>query len=103
MSYEGESLGGTGGATPLQELLEDPDASSPTAELARCEEVRLLRDAIARLPEKERTVMALYYYEEMNQRQIGEVMHVTESRVSQIRTQALKRVRSRLAPAGGAP
>ena len=62
---------------------------------------RSLRDAIARLPEKERTVMALYYYEELNQRQIAEVMHVTESRVSQIRTQALKRLRSRLVPAGG--
>jgi RNA polymerase sigma factor for flagellar operon FliA len=44
--------------------------------------------------------MALYYYEELNQRQIAEVMHVTESRVSQIRTQALKRLRTRLVPAG---
>jgi RNA polymerase sigma factor for flagellar operon FliA len=44
--------------------------------------------------------MALYYYEELNQRQIAEVMHLTESRVSQIRTQAVKRLRSRLVAAG---
>jgi RNA polymerase sigma factor FliA len=62
----------------------------------------VLRDAIARLPEKERTVMALYYYEELNQRQIAEILHVTESRVPQILSQALKRLRSRLAPAGDA-
>ena len=68
--------------------------------MGRRENVAILREAIGRLPEKERTVMALYYYEEMNQRQIAEVMHVTESRVSQIRTQALKRLRTRLVPVG---
>jgi RNA polymerase sigma factor for flagellar operon FliA len=101
VSYEGDSRNGVGGATALQELLEDPNAASPPDELGRQEDVNILRGAIARLPEKERTVMALYYYEELNQRQIAEIMHVTESRVSQIRTQALKRLRSRLAPAGG--
>jgi len=100
VSYEGESRSGFGGTTALQEVLEDLNASSPPEELSRQEDVKILRDAIARLPEKERTVMALYYYEELNQRQIAEIMHVTESRVSQIRSQALKRLRSRLAPTG---
>jgi RNA polymerase sigma factor for flagellar operon FliA len=100
VSYEGESRSGVGGTTAVQEMLEDPNASLPSEELGRQEDVRILRDAIARLPEKDRTVMALYYYEELNQRQIAEIMHLTESRVSQIRTQALKRLRSRLAPAG---
>jgi RNA polymerase sigma factor for flagellar operon FliA len=100
VSYEGELQSGFGGTTALQEVLEDPNPSRPAEELSRQEDVKILRDAIARLPEKERTVMALYYYEELNQRQIAEIMHVTESRVSQIRTQALKRLRSRLAPAG---
>jgi len=99
VSYEGELRSGFGGTTALQEVLEDPNAR-PAEELGRQEDVKILRDSIARLPEKERTVMALYYYEELNQRQIAEIMHVTESRVSQIRTQALKRLRSRLAPAG---
>ena len=100
VSYEGETGSRPTGATALQEVLEDPNTPTPGEDLGRREEIRILRDAIARLPEKERSVMALYYYEELNQRQIAEVMHVTESRVSQIRTQALKRLRTRLVPAG---
>jgi RNA polymerase sigma factor FliA len=98
VSFEGEPRSALGPA-PLQEILEDGAAGAPE-EMGRREDVRMLRDGIARLPEKERTVMALYYYEELNQRQIAEVLHVTESRVSQIRTQALKRLRARLASAG---
>jgi RNA polymerase sigma factor FliA len=100
VSYEGESVSRAGGATTLQELLQDPEATTAAEDLGRREEIMILRDTIGRLPEKERTVMALYYYEELNQRQIAEIMHVTESRVSQIRTQALKRLRSRLVPSG---
>jgi RNA polymerase sigma factor for flagellar operon FliA len=100
VSYERESRSGIGGTRALQETLEDPNASLPPERLGRQEDVKILRGAIAHLPEKERTVMALYYYEELNQRQIAEIMHVTESRVSQIRSQALKRLRSRLDPAG---
>ena len=100
VSFEGESRGSVGGATALHELLEDPNAALPSEKLDWREDVKVLRDAIARLPEKERTVMALYYYEELNQRQIAEVMHLTESRVSQIRSQAVKRLRARLTSAG---
>ena len=100
VSYEGESGSRIGGTRALQEMLEDRNASTPPEELGRQEDVKILRDAITRLPEKERTAMALYYYEELNQRQIAEVMHLTESRVSQIRSQALQRLRSRLAAAG---
>jgi RNA polymerase sigma factor for flagellar operon FliA len=99
VSYEGEP-GSRSGGTALHELLQDPNAATPPEKLGRQEEVNILREAIARLPEKESAVMALYYYEELNQRQIAEVMHVTESRVSQIRTQAVKRLRSRLVAAG---
>jgi RNA polymerase sigma factor for flagellar operon FliA len=56
-----------------------------------------LRDLISRLPDQQRRVLALYYYEELNLRQVGEVLQVSESRVSQIRSQALKRLRSELA------
>jgi RNA polymerase sigma factor for flagellar operon FliA len=95
MSYEGEP-GDRRAGTPLQEVIADGDATPAPEALGREEEIRILRDAIGRLPQKERTVMALYYYEELNQRQIAEVLHLTESRVSQIRSQALKRLRSRL-------
>jgi len=55
-----------------------------------------IRDAIENLPERERTVLALYYDEELNLREIGEVLGVTESRVCQIHGQALVRLRTRL-------
>jgi RNA polymerase sigma factor for flagellar operon FliA len=97
VSYEGEP-GAPSGSAPLQDLVEDGETTTVPEELDRQEDVKLIRDAIARLPQKERTVMALYYYEELNQRQIAEIMHLTESRVSQIRTQALKRLRTGLGP-----
>lgn len=52
--------------------------------------------AIAGLPEREQMVMALYYEEELNLREIGEVMGVTESRVCQLHSQAIARIRSRV-------
>ncbi|MFZ5594657.1 MAG: RNA polymerase sigma factor FliA [Pseudomonadota bacterium] len=55
-----------------------------------------LAEAIAGLPERERLVMALYYDEELNLREIGSVLGVSESRVSQIHSQALIRLQSRL-------
>ena len=53
-------------------------------------------DAIARLPEREKLVVALYYYENLTLREIGEVLGVTESRISQLHTKAVLRLRSRL-------
>jgi RNA polymerase sigma factor for flagellar operon FliA len=55
-----------------------------------------LADAIARLPEREKLVVALYYYENLTLREIGEVLGVTESRISQLHTKAVLRLKSRL-------
>ncbi|MEY3807108.1 MAG: hypothetical protein RI893_84 [Pseudomonadota bacterium] len=55
-----------------------------------------LADAIMNLPERERLVISLYYDEEFNLREIGEILNISESRVSQISTQATLRLRSRL-------
>jgi len=57
---------------------------------------KALAECISFLPERERLVMALYYDEELNLREIGEVLGVTESRVSQIHSQALVRLRARM-------
>ncbi len=59
---------------------------------------RHLADAIAGLPERERLVLALYYDEELNLKEIGAVIGVGESRVSQIMSQTTLRLRARLAP-----
>lgn len=56
-----------------------------------------LAQAIMALPERERLVLSLYYDDELNLREIGEVLEVSESRVSQISTQAILRLRARLA------
>ncbi len=55
-----------------------------------------IADAIAALPEREKLVIALYYYENLTLREIGEVLGVTESRVSQLHTKAVLRLRSRM-------
>ena len=68
------------------------------ARLTGEQEVALLRDAISGLKQQERTVLSLYYYEELKLHEIANVLGLTESRVSQIRTKALARLRTQLAP-----
>ncbi|WP_028486272.1 RNA polymerase sigma factor FliA [Thiomicrorhabdus chilensis] len=70
---------------------------SPFAELTEAGFQQALAEQIMELPEKEKLVMALYYDEELNLKEIGEVLEVSESRVSQIHSQAIKRLRARLA------
>lgn len=84
--------------TPLLDILSDPDASAPDDVVTKAEGIHLLRQAIGDLPDRERTVLALYYFENLNLRQIAQVLHVTESRISQIRTQAIKGLRRRFVP-----
>jgi len=55
-----------------------------------------LIEAIVHLPEREKTMMGLYYEQDLNLREIGDVMGVSESRVCQIHTQAIARLRSML-------
>lgn len=56
-----------------------------------------IRDAIEALPEMDKTVLSLYYVEELNLREIGEVFSLTETRISQIRGRAVAKLRARLA------
>ena len=56
-----------------------------------------LRDALLELPEQERTVLSLYYFEELKLNDIARILEVSESRVSQIRSKAIQRLRRRLA------
>jgi RNA polymerase sigma factor FliA len=80
----------------LMETIADAAATAPDHDLLRGETLSELRAAVAELPSKDRLVLSLYYHENLSLRQIGEVLHVTESRVSQIRTRTLKRLRERL-------
>ena len=62
-----------------------------------------LAEAISSLPEREKLVVTLYYYEELTLREIGEVLGVTESRVSQLHTKAILRLKAHLAGATREP
>jgi RNA polymerase sigma factor FliA len=86
----------SGDQISLLDTLQDPDAPDPQQMLAASELKDRLADAIAALPEREKLVIALYYYENLTLREIGEVLGVTESRISQLHTKAVLRLRSRL-------
>ena len=100
-----ELWSGSGGGDPvaLIDTIEDPDAPEPQLAMAHTELKEALGEAIARLPEREKLVVTLYYYEELTLREIGEVLGVTESRVSQLHTKAILRLKARLAGAGSRP
>jgi RNA polymerase sigma factor for flagellar operon FliA len=91
------SSSATGDAVALIDTLEDPQAPEPQRAMAQTELREALGEAIARLPEREKLVVTLYYYEELTLREIGEVLGVTESRVSQLHTKAILRLKARLA------
>ncbi|WP_319240755.1 RNA polymerase sigma factor FliA [uncultured Propionivibrio sp.] len=78
------------------------DGSSEPSKLLEEESLhRLLVQGIEQLPERERLMMALYYEQDLNLREIGEVMGVTESRVCQLHSQAVARLRVRILGEGG--
>jgi RNA polymerase sigma factor for flagellar operon FliA len=78
------------------DTIEDPGSSNPLKELGFMEVKSILKDAIANLPEKEKLVVALYHYEELTLKEIGVVLDITESRVSQIHSKAILKLRSKL-------
>jgi RNA polymerase sigma factor for flagellar operon FliA len=91
------SSGGGGDQVALIDTIEDTAGPEPQSELAQPVLKVALGVAIARLPEREKLVVTLYYYEELTLREIGEVLGVTESRVSQLHTKAVLRLKARLA------
>ena len=93
------SVSGEGDQISLMDTIEDTTGSRPAEALDEVETREALADAIARLPEREKLVVTLYYYEELTLREIGEVLGVTESRVSQLHTKAILRLKARLAGA----
>jgi RNA polymerase sigma factor for flagellar operon FliA len=86
----------SGDQVSLLDTLQDPDAPDPAAAMDQTDLKDRMADAIARLPEREKLVIALYYYENLTLREIGEVLGVTESRISQLHTKAVLRLRGRL-------
>ncbi len=94
---EPRDIGGAdGGETTLLATLPDPDAVDPATSAARADLRARITDAILHLPERERLVLGLRYHQEMRLAEIGEILGVTESRVSQLHAKAIIQVRALL-------
>lgn len=93
-----EELGGvhSGDKKSLLECLENPNSKNPFTML-KAKGVRdIILKTVEELPEKQKLVLSLYYYEDLNLKEIGRILDVTESRVSQLHTQAVQKMRSKL-------
>jgi RNA polymerase sigma factor for flagellar operon FliA len=80
----------------LAEVIEDEKSVDPSLNVETEEAKDVLLESVNRLPEQERLVIALYYYEEMTLKEIGETLSISESRVSQIHTKAIGKLKSRV-------
>ena len=83
-------------AGTFSDVIEDVNSENPFDSMKLLESKSLISDTIGSMPEKERLVVSLYYYEDLNMKEIGNVLGITESRVCQIHTKAVGRLRSKL-------
>jgi len=91
-----ETLDHTEEGRSFLDSLEDIGGPAPADIIEKEEMTRILADILEELSEKERLVIALYYYEELTQKEIAEVLSVSEGRVSQLHSQALLKLRVKL-------
>lgn len=87
-----------GSSFGLLDVLEDKGSENPQEQMMAREMVDVMAEAIDALPEKERIVITLYYYEEMNLKEIGAILSLTESRICQLHSQAVLRLRTKMKP-----
>lgn len=80
----------------IVDSIESPQSLNPETIVEKEEVRRVIIEAINELPEKEKQVLVLYYYEDLTLKEIGKVLEVTESRVSQLHTKAIMRLRAKL-------
>lgn len=80
----------------IADSIESPSSLNPDTIVEKEEIKRVITQAIGELPEKEKKVLVLYYYEDLTLKEIGQVLEVTESRVSQLHTKAIVRLRAKL-------
>ena len=91
------NLGDENDKISVMDTIESPKSSNPDITAEKEEVKRFIIKAINELPDKEKKVLVLYYYEDLTLKEIGEVLEVTESRVSQLHTKAIIRLRAKLA------
>lgn len=79
-----------------REQITDPDSPDPVKVCEAKELKEILAKAVSQLPDKEKTVISLYYYNELSNKEIAQVMDLSDSRVSQLHTKAIFRLRGKL-------
>ena len=96
VSFEDLGTGGDNERRNFDDFIKDPRAISPHEQAYFTKVRRVLGEIIEKLPEKQRIVISLYYFEDMNLKEIGKVLDVTESRISQLHSQAVKNLNLKL-------
>ncbi len=101
ISLDADSSGDGDDSSSLGDYLPDPKAEDIEEKVSSQEMIQLIASGLEELPEKEQLVLILYYYEDLTLKEIGAILDVTESRVCQIHTKAVMRLKSKLLqPAG---
>jgi len=96
LSLDGNIHEDSENSTSMYDVVENPLAENPLSNIESVELKAILLDIIDNLPEQEKLVISLYYYEELTLREIGQVMDITESRVSQIHTKAIMNLKFKM-------
>ncbi len=100
VEVRGVNLGSLEGVSPQEEgrdllkYISDDESAWPSRLLERSELERLIADGIEKMPDVERTVLSLYYFDELTLREISKVLNLHESRISQLKSQAILRLRT---------
>ncbi len=76
--------------------IEDPNEKNPLNILVEMDQKKVIARLIDELPEKEKMVLSLYYWEELTMKEVGAVLNLTESRVCQLHNQALLRLKAKI-------
>lgn len=91
-----DKKGASDGDIEIIDTIEDSNTLDPHEKLAEKNAKTELEEALRRLPERERTIMVLYYHENMTLKEIGEAINVSESRISQLHAQAIMKLKNLL-------
>ncbi len=91
-----DKKGSTDGDIEIIDTIQDSHSQAPHEKMEEKDVKKELEDALKRLPERERTIMVLYYHENMTLKEIGEAINVSESRISQLHAQAIMKLKNLL-------
>lgn len=96
VNLEDLGVGSRNDAMDILECIKDPNAVDPLVAAKLAELKRVVVEAVEALPEKEKVIISLYYYEELTLKEIGRVLEITESRVCQLHSQMMHRLKASL-------